>query len=141
MNTMSNVTFFFLDWFVRLLVECRYMPGTVASVGYLVKSPSLGPSIQAQGVFGVQLRIAKGQCVTHLQQESCNSEQGWKTLDYLVYIYYSLVVSEWNQVITKREITMLLDFGFWQIKLLKLWHLLALLLKMFLTNPDLMGCF
>ncbi|XP_062866915.1 uncharacterized protein LOC134329560 [Trichomycterus rosablanca] len=45
----------------RLLVECRYLPGSVASVGYLVKSPSLGPSIQAQGVFGVQLRIAKDQ--------------------------------------------------------------------------------
>ncbi|XP_016381504.1 uncharacterized protein LOC107718782 isoform X2 [Sinocyclocheilus rhinocerous] len=44
---------------VRLLVECRYLPGSVTSVGYLVKSPSLGPSIKAQGVFGVQLRIAK----------------------------------------------------------------------------------
>ncbi|XP_043098802.1 uncharacterized protein LOC122347503 isoform X2 [Puntigrus tetrazona] len=44
---------------VRLLVECRYSPGSVVSVGYLVKSPSLGPSIKAQGVFGVQLRIAK----------------------------------------------------------------------------------
>ncbi|XP_052460874.1 uncharacterized protein LOC128018981 isoform X1 [Carassius gibelio] len=44
---------------VRLLVECRYLPGSVISVGYLVKSPSLGPSIKAQGVFGVQLRIAK----------------------------------------------------------------------------------
>ncbi|KAG1956170.1 zona pellucida sperm-binding protein [Pimephales promelas] len=44
---------------VRLLVECRYLPGSVASVGYLVKSPSLGPSIKAQGVFGVQLRIAE----------------------------------------------------------------------------------
>ncbi|KAL7852523.1 hypothetical protein SRHO_G00183080 [Serrasalmus rhombeus] len=45
----------------RLLVECRYLPGTLASVSYLVKSPSLGPSIQAQGVFGVQLRIAEDQ--------------------------------------------------------------------------------
>ncbi|KAK1802852.1 hypothetical protein P4O66_021393, partial [Electrophorus voltai] len=45
----------------RLLVECRYLPGAVASVGYLVKSPSLIPSIRAQGVFGVQLRIAKDQ--------------------------------------------------------------------------------
>ncbi|KAK7165943.1 hypothetical protein R3I93_005887 [Phoxinus phoxinus] len=44
---------------VRLLVECRYLPGSVVSVGYLVKSPSLGPSIKAQGVFGVQLRIAE----------------------------------------------------------------------------------
>ncbi|KAI7810564.1 putative zona pellucida sperm-binding protein 4-like [Triplophysa rosa] len=44
---------------VRLLVECRYYPGSVVSVGYLVKSPSLGPAIKAQGVFGVQLRIAK----------------------------------------------------------------------------------
>ncbi|XP_015462335.3 uncharacterized protein LOC103042293 [Astyanax mexicanus] len=46
---------------IRLLVECRYLPGTLASVSYLVKSPSLGPSVQAQGVFGVQLRIAKDQ--------------------------------------------------------------------------------
>nr|XP_055060703.1 uncharacterized protein LOC129444221 [Misgurnus anguillicaudatus] len=46
---------------VRLLVECRYFPGSVVSLGYLVKSPSLGPSIKAQGVFGVQLRIAKGE--------------------------------------------------------------------------------
>ncbi|XP_036419262.1 zona pellucida sperm-binding protein 4 [Colossoma macropomum] len=45
----------------RLLVECRYLPGTLTSVSYLVISPSLGPSIQAQGVFGVQLRIAKDQ--------------------------------------------------------------------------------
>lgn len=67
------VVHLFLDWFVRLLVECRYLPGTVASVGYLVKSPSLGPSIQAQGVFGVQLRIAKGQCLTHLKQQSYKS--------------------------------------------------------------------
>lgn len=44
----------------RLLVECRYLPGSVVSVGYLVKSPTLGPSIKAQGVFGVQLRISKG---------------------------------------------------------------------------------
>ncbi|RXN28411.1 zona pellucida sperm-binding 4-like protein [Labeo rohita] len=44
---------------VRLLVECRYLPGSVVSVGYLVKSPTLGPSIKAQGVFGVQLRISK----------------------------------------------------------------------------------
>ncbi|XP_067297233.1 uncharacterized protein [Pseudorasbora parva] len=44
---------------VRLMVECRYLPGSVVSLGYLVKSPSLGPSIKAQGVFGVQLRIAK----------------------------------------------------------------------------------
>ncbi|KAL1005842.1 hypothetical protein UPYG_G00064650 [Umbra pygmaea] len=44
---------------LRLLVECRYTPGSVVSVGYMVKSPTLGPSIQAHGVFGVQLRIAK----------------------------------------------------------------------------------
>ncbi|KAJ8001789.1 hypothetical protein DPEC_G00173080 [Dallia pectoralis] len=44
---------------LRLLVECRYTPSSMASVGYMVKSPSLGPSIQAHGVFGVQLRIAK----------------------------------------------------------------------------------
>uniref|UniRef100_A0A4W5P621 ZP domain-containing protein n=1 Tax=Hucho hucho TaxID=62062 RepID=A0A4W5P621_9TELE len=43
---------------IRLLVECRYTPGSVVSDGFLVKSPSLGPSIQAQGVLGVQLRIA-----------------------------------------------------------------------------------
>ncbi|XP_016372871.1 zona pellucida sperm-binding protein 4-like [Sinocyclocheilus rhinocerous] len=46
---------------VRLLVECCYLPGSVVSVGYLVKSPCLRPSIKAQGVFGVckKLRIAK----------------------------------------------------------------------------------
>ncbi|XP_029910603.1 uncharacterized protein LOC115361323 [Myripristis murdjan] len=44
---------------VRLLVECRYLPGSVVSVSYMVKSPSLGPAIHAQGVMGVQLRIAK----------------------------------------------------------------------------------
>ncbi|XP_063740510.1 uncharacterized protein LOC134865052 [Eleginops maclovinus] len=44
---------------VRLLVECRIMPGTVLSVSYLVKTPSLGPDVQTQGIFGVQLRIAK----------------------------------------------------------------------------------
>ncbi|KAI5089979.1 zona pellucida sperm-binding protein 4-like isoform X2 [Silurus meridionalis] len=65
LNTLHSVTLNYgtitRDSPFRLLVECRYLPGTVASVGYLVKSPSLGPSIQAHGVFGVQLRIAKGQ--------------------------------------------------------------------------------
>lgn len=45
---------------LRLLVECRYMPSSVQSVSYMVKTPSLGPAVQTQGVFGVQLRIAKG---------------------------------------------------------------------------------
>ncbi|CAJ1053473.1 uncharacterized protein LOC117815806 [Xyrichtys novacula] len=44
---------------VRLLVECRYMPNTVLSVSYMVKTPTLGPEVQTQGMFGVQLRIAK----------------------------------------------------------------------------------
>ncbi|KAM7394154.1 hypothetical protein PAMP_020973 [Pampus punctatissimus] len=44
---------------VRLLVECRYMPDTVLTVSYLVKTPTLGPAVQTQGRFGVQLRIAK----------------------------------------------------------------------------------
>nr|XP_061833342.1 uncharacterized protein LOC133617413 [Nerophis lumbriciformis]XP_061833343.1 uncharacterized protein LOC133617413 [Nerophis lumbriciformis] len=44
---------------VRLFVECRYVPGSVLTVSYLVKTPTLGPSIQTQGVFGVQLRLAK----------------------------------------------------------------------------------
>ncbi|KAB5523498.1 hypothetical protein PHYPO_G00153240 [Pangasianodon hypophthalmus] len=65
LNTLNSVTLNYgtitRDSPFRLLVECRYLSGTVASVGYLVKSPSLGPSIQAQGVFGVQLRIAKDQ--------------------------------------------------------------------------------
>ncbi|XP_062304608.1 uncharacterized protein LOC134008999 isoform X2 [Osmerus eperlanus] len=45
------------DSAVRLMVECRYTPGS-GSVGHLLKSPTLGPSIQTEGVFGVQLRIA-----------------------------------------------------------------------------------
>lgn len=45
---------------LRLLVECRYLPSPVLSVSYLVKTPTLGPAVQTQGVFGVQLRIAKG---------------------------------------------------------------------------------
>nr|XP_020452828.1 uncharacterized protein LOC109958484 [Monopterus albus] len=44
---------------VRLLVECHYLPDTVLTVGYLVKTPTLGPGVQTQGIFGVQLRIAK----------------------------------------------------------------------------------
>ncbi|XP_035515425.1 zona pellucida sperm-binding protein 4 [Morone saxatilis] len=44
---------------VRLLVECRYLPSPVLSVSYMVKSPTLGPAVQTQGVFGVQLRISK----------------------------------------------------------------------------------
>lgn len=43
----------------RLLVECRYLPGSV-SVSYMVKTSTLGPAVHTQGVFGVQLRIAKG---------------------------------------------------------------------------------
>ncbi|TNN83556.1 Zona pellucida sperm-binding protein 4 [Liparis tanakae] len=44
---------------IRLLVECRFVPGTVVSVSYLVKTPTLGPEVTAKGMFGVQLRIAK----------------------------------------------------------------------------------
>ncbi|XP_028445997.1 uncharacterized protein LOC114563311 isoform X4 [Perca flavescens] len=44
---------------VRLLVECRFLPGDVLSVSYLVKTPTLGPEVQTKGMFGVQLRIAK----------------------------------------------------------------------------------
>ncbi|XP_051940234.1 uncharacterized protein LOC127613305 [Hippocampus zosterae] len=44
---------------VRLLVECRYVPGSALTVSYLVKTPTLGPAVQTQGVFGVQLRLAK----------------------------------------------------------------------------------
>ncbi|XP_056266397.1 zona pellucida sperm-binding protein 1 [Pseudoliparis swirei] len=44
---------------IRLLVECRFVPGTVLSVSYLVKTPTLGPEVTAKGMFGVQLRIAK----------------------------------------------------------------------------------
>ncbi|XP_011472723.1 uncharacterized protein LOC101164209 [Oryzias latipes] len=44
---------------IRLFVECRYSPGTVLSVSYVVKTPSFGPDVHTQGVFGVQLRISK----------------------------------------------------------------------------------
>ncbi|KAJ0050612.1 hypothetical protein NL108_005017, partial [Boleophthalmus pectinirostris] len=44
---------------VRLLVECRFLPGSALTVSYMVKTPSLGPAVQTEGVFGVQLRIAK----------------------------------------------------------------------------------
>ncbi|XP_026158997.1 zona pellucida sperm-binding protein 4 [Mastacembelus armatus] len=47
------------DFPIRLLVECQFLPGPVMTVGYLVKTPTLGPGIETQGVFGVQLRIAK----------------------------------------------------------------------------------
>ncbi|KAL6110121.1 uncharacterized protein ACO6RY_19267 [Pungitius sinensis] len=46
------------DSSVRLLVECRFLPGTI-SVSYMVKTPTLGPNVPAQGMFGVQLRLAK----------------------------------------------------------------------------------
>lgn len=54
-----------MDWqhnvgVVRLLVECRYLPDTAPSVNYMVKTPSLGSAVSGLGVFGVQLRIAKG---------------------------------------------------------------------------------
>nr|XP_020503346.1 uncharacterized protein LOC109994381 [Labrus bergylta] len=49
---------------VRLLVECRYVPNTVLSVSYMVKTPTLGPNVQSQAVFGVQLRIAKDDLYT-----------------------------------------------------------------------------
>lgn len=55
---------------LRFLVECRYLPSPVLSVSYMVKTPSLGPAIHTQGVFGVQLRIAKGTvaCANRLAQ-------------------------------------------------------------------------
>ncbi|XP_045569094.1 serine/threonine-protein kinase WNK2-like [Salmo salar] len=55
-NTVQSVTLNYgtitRDSPIRLLVECQYTPGSVVSVGFLVKTPSLGPSIQAQGVLG-----------------------------------------------------------------------------------------
>ncbi|CDQ86367.1 unnamed protein product [Oncorhynchus mykiss] len=61
-NTVQSITLNYgtitRDSPIRLLVECQYTPGSVVSVGFLVKTPSFGPSIQAQGVLGVQLRIA-----------------------------------------------------------------------------------
>ncbi|MBN3322240.1 ZP4 protein, partial [Atractosteus spatula] len=50
----------------RLLVECRYAEGRLASSGYLVKSPHLPSAVLSQGVFGVQLRIATVFNDTHL---------------------------------------------------------------------------
>ncbi|KAG7487129.1 hypothetical protein JOB18_047067 [Solea senegalensis] len=44
---------------VRFLVECRFQPDSVLTVSYLVKTPTLGPGVQTQEKFGVQLRIAK----------------------------------------------------------------------------------
>ncbi|XP_068447905.1 uncharacterized protein [Clinocottus analis] len=44
---------------VSVLVECRILPDSVLSVSYLVKTPTLAPEVPAQGMFGVQLRIAK----------------------------------------------------------------------------------
>uniref|UniRef100_A0A3B3ZWE6 ZP domain-containing protein n=1 Tax=Periophthalmus magnuspinnatus TaxID=409849 RepID=A0A3B3ZWE6_9GOBI len=44
-----------------LLVECRFLPGSALTVSYMVKTPSLGPGVQTEGAFGVQLRIAKSQ--------------------------------------------------------------------------------
>ncbi|XP_058496397.1 uncharacterized protein si:ch73-90k17.1 isoform X1 [Solea solea] len=44
---------------VRFLVECRFQPDSFLTVSYLVKSPTLGPGVQTQEKFGVQLRIAK----------------------------------------------------------------------------------
>lgn len=49
---------------LRLLVECRFQPGTVLTVSYLVKTPTFGPEVHTQGMFGVQLRIAKGECAS-----------------------------------------------------------------------------
>uniref|UniRef100_A0A3Q4B0K4 ZP domain-containing protein n=1 Tax=Mola mola TaxID=94237 RepID=A0A3Q4B0K4_MOLML len=51
-----------------LLVECRYLPSNVLTVNYMVKTPSLGPAIHTQGVFGVQLRIAKAQYSSYYPQ-------------------------------------------------------------------------
>lgn len=60
-HTVNLYTYISISGLIlRLLVECRFMPGTVLSVSYLVKTPTLGPDVQAQGMFGVQLRIAKG---------------------------------------------------------------------------------
>ncbi|XP_027872156.1 uncharacterized protein LOC114143940 [Xiphophorus couchianus] len=63
MNTVQTVSLNYgtitRDSPVRLLVECRYVPGTVLSVSYVVKTPTFGPDVHTQGVFGVQLRIAK----------------------------------------------------------------------------------
>ncbi|MBN3316554.1 ZP4 protein, partial [Atractosteus spatula] len=53
----------------RLLVECRYAEGNLASTGYLVKSPYLPSAVLSQGVFGVQLRIATA-TLLHLLDES-----------------------------------------------------------------------
>uniref|UniRef100_W5LZY4 ZP domain-containing protein n=1 Tax=Lepisosteus oculatus TaxID=7918 RepID=W5LZY4_LEPOC len=45
---------------LRLLVECRYAEGNLASSGYLVKISNPPSTVLSRGVFGVQLRIATG---------------------------------------------------------------------------------
>uniref|UniRef100_A0A8C6SCT4 Zona pellucida sperm-binding protein 4 n=1 Tax=Neogobius melanostomus TaxID=47308 RepID=A0A8C6SCT4_9GOBI len=54
---------------VRLMVECRFLPGSALTVSYMVKTPTLGPAIQTQGAFGVQIRIAKGSQYTSFYPE------------------------------------------------------------------------
>ncbi|KAL4629814.1 zona pellucida sperm-binding protein 1-like [Arapaima gigas] len=54
---------------LRLLVECRYLKSGVGdanlvSVGYMVMSPSLPPTVVSGGLFGVQLRIAADRTYT-----------------------------------------------------------------------------
>ncbi|CAL8332745.1 unnamed protein product [Merluccius merluccius] len=59
-ESITHYTTITRDSPVRILVECRYPPDhPVVTAGYMTKSPSLGPSVPGQGVFGVQLRIAK----------------------------------------------------------------------------------
>lgn len=72
----------------RLFVECRYVPGSVG-VSYMVKTPTLGPAVHSRGVFGVQLRIAKGRV---LDSETRHLALVLKFLSYicLMSLYYIL---------------------------------------------------
>nr|XP_015201486.1 PREDICTED: zona pellucida sperm-binding protein 4-like [Lepisosteus oculatus] len=49
---------------LRLLVECRYAEGNLASSGYLVKISNPPSTVLSRGVFGVQLRIATDESYT-----------------------------------------------------------------------------
>ncbi|XP_064204944.1 zona pellucida sperm-binding protein 4-like [Anguilla rostrata] len=55
----------------RLMVECRYAKSQLLDVsssvtaGFMVKSPTLFPMVQSEGIFSVELRISKDAAYSH----------------------------------------------------------------------------
>lgn len=110
MNSFFSPTSINVCLLFRLFVECRYVPGSV-SVSYMVKTPTLGPAVHSQGVFGVQLRIAKGR-VLDSETRHLALVLKVKFLSYicLMSLYYILRLNHQLQHLLMRNFSLVVGY-------------------------------